>query len=122
MPRQQQSLFGRIARGLAIVLGGLIVLALLAVGAGAWWLARVDLKPIVEREASSALGRRVTLDSFEVQWGDPLGVDFTGLAIANAPWGSEAAMMRIGAFSALIDVPPLLQGVLRYQRLRVSDA
>jgi AsmA family protein len=122
MPRQQQSLFGRIARGLAIVLGGLIVLALLAVGAGAWWLSRVDLKPIVEREASDALGRRVTLGSLEVQWGDPLGVDFTGLAIANAPWGNEAEMMRIGAFSALIDVPPLLRGVLRYQRLRVSDA
>lgn len=122
MPSRQRSLFGRIARGLAIALGALIVLALLAAGAGAMWLSRADLKAIVEREAGDALGRRVTLDSFEVRWGDPLGVDFTGLAIANAPWGSEAEMVRIGAFSALIDVSPLLRGVLRYQRLRVSDA
>ena len=121
MPGQQKNLFGRIALIVAFVLAGLVVLLLLAAGAGALWLSRADLKPIVEREASEALGRRVTLASFAVRWGDPLGIDFTDLAIANAPWGSKPEMARVGAFSALLDIGPLLHGVLRYERLRMSD-
>src|SRR4029453_15102492 len=121
MPKEQRSLFGRIARIVALVLAGLIVLLLLAVGGGALWLSRANLKPIVEREASEALGRQVTLGSFQVRWGNPLGIEFTDLAIANAPWGSKAEMARVGSFSALLDVAPLLRGVLRYHRLRLSD-
>ena len=122
MPTQQRSLIRRIARGIAFALAGLFVLLLLAAGAGALWLSRADLRPIVEREASESLGRKVTLGSFQVRWGDPLAIDFTDLAIANAPSGSKPEMVRIGAFSALLDVGPLLHGVLRYERLRIADA
>jgi uncharacterized protein involved in outer membrane biogenesis len=121
MPEDQRSLSGRIARGVGFAAAGLVVLLLLAAAAGAAWLSQADLKPVVERQASAALGRRVTLGSFEVRWGDPLGIDFTDLAIANAPWGSKPEMVRVGRFSALVDVGPLLHGVLRYQRLRVAD-
>jgi AsmA family protein len=121
MPKEQRSLFGRIARIVALVLAGLVVLLLLAVGGGALWLSRADLKPIVEREASEALGRQVTLGSFQVRWGDPLGIEFTDLAIANASWGSKPEMARVGTFSALLDVAPLLHGVLRYEQLRLAD-
>jgi uncharacterized protein involved in outer membrane biogenesis len=121
MPRDQRSLSGRVARGVGFAAAGLVVLLLLAAAAGAAWLSQADLKPVVERQASAALGRRVTLGSFEVRWGDPLGIDFTDLAIANAPWGSKPEMVQVGRFSALVDVEPLLHGVLRYQRLRVAD-
>jgi uncharacterized protein involved in outer membrane biogenesis len=122
MPNQQRSLFRLIVRGVGFALAGLLILLLLAAGGFAWWLSRADLKPIVEREATEALGRRVTMANFAVRWGDPLGIDFTDLSIANAPWGSKPEMVRIGAFSALLDVAPLLHGVLRYERLRISDA
>ncbi|HET6618844.1 MAG TPA: AsmA-like C-terminal region-containing protein [Dongiaceae bacterium] len=121
MPTDQRSLAGRIARGAGIAVAGLVVLLLLAAAAGAAWLSRADLKPVVERQASEALGRRVTLGSFEMRWGDPLGIEFADLAIANASWGSKPDMVRIGRFSALLDLAPLLHGVLRYQRLRVTD-
>src|SRR5262245_2696087 len=117
----QRSLFSRIARGVAIAGATLVVLLLLAVGIGAVWLAQADLKPIVEREASEALGRHVTVDSFQVHWGDPLGIAFTNLSIANAEWGSTPAMAEVGSFTALLDVTPLLHGVLRYERLRIAD-
>src|SRR5688500_5552800 len=113
--------WSRLARGIGIALAGLIVLLLLAVGAGALYLSRADLKPLVEREASEALGRRVSFGSCQVRWGDPLRIDFTDLSIANAPWGSKPVMVRIGQFSAQLEVGPLLHGVLHYRQLRMSD-
>src|SRR5688500_13299250 len=113
--------WSRLARGIGIALAGLIVLLLLAAGAGALYLSRADLKPLVEREASEALGRRVSFGSCQVRWGDPLRIEFTDLAIANAPWGSRPEMVRIGQFSAQLEVGPLLHGVLHYRRLRLSD-
>lgn len=121
MPGKPTRLFNRIARIVAFGLAAALVLLLLAAGGGALWLSRADLKPLVEREASEALGRRVTLGSFQVRWGDPLRVELSDLAIANASWGSKPDMARVGKLSALLDVGPLLRGVLYYKQLRLSD-
>jgi len=121
---------------LGLALAGLVILALAAAGGFAAWLAQADLKPILEREASAALGRRVSLGGFEVAWGnplggdppgfdspgfDPLGLEIRDLRVANAAWGSTPEMIQVGRFSALIHVPSLLRGVLRYERLRIAD-
>src|SRR5262245_5172892 len=100
----------RLARYIGFALAGLVILLLSAFGAFAIWLQRADLKPLVERQASEALGRTVTFGSFQVRWGNPLRVDFTDLAIANAPWGSKPEMARVGKFSAQLEVGPLLHG------------
>ena len=121
MPSAQPTTFDRIVRLVSLTLLGLVILLLVAVGGGALYLSQADLKPLVEREASDALGRTVTFGSFQVRWADPLHVDFTDLAIANAPWGSKAEMVRIGQFSAQLEVGPLLHGVLHYRQLRMSD-
>lgn len=121
MPSVQHTTFDRIIRLVSLTLVGLVILLLLAAGAGALYLSQTDLKPLVEREASESLGRTVTFGSFQVRWGDPLHVDFTDLAIANAPWGSKPEMVRIGKFSAQLEVGPLLHGVLHYRELRISD-
>jgi uncharacterized protein involved in outer membrane biogenesis len=121
MPSTQPTISGRIVRRVSLALLGLVVLLLLAVGAGALYLSQADLKPLVEREASEALGRRVSFSSFQVRWADPLRVEFTELAIANAPWGSKPEMVRIGKFSAQLEVGPLLRGILHYRQLRMSD-
>ena len=121
MPSTQPTTSGRIVRRVSLALLGLVVLLLLAVGAGALYLSQADLKPLVEREASEALGRRVSFGSFEVHWADPLRIEFTDLAIANASWGGKPEMARIGRFSAQLAVGPLLRGVLHYRHLRLSD-
>lgn len=121
MPPKQPNFLGRIAIVAGSILGGLVLLALVAAGGFAWWLSQADLKPLVEREASESLGRQVTFGSFQVHWADPLRIDFTDLAIANAPWGSKPEMVRIGRFSAQLEVGPLLHGVLHYRQLRISD-
>ncbi|HKP27298.1 MAG TPA: AsmA family protein [Dongiaceae bacterium] len=121
MPSPQRTTTHQIVRYVSLGLAGLVVLLLLGAGAGALYLSRADLKPLVEREASDALGRRVSFGSFQVRWGDPLRVDFTDLAIANAPWGSKPQMVRVGKLSAQLEVGPLLHGVLHYRQLRLSD-
>lgn len=100
---------------------GFVALALVSAAALAAWLANADLKPVVERQASEALGRKVTLGDFDVRWGNPLGVEIRDLTVANAPWGSDPEMIRLGRFSALLDVPSLLKGVLHYDKLRIAD-
>ena len=57
MPSAQHTTFDRIVRLVSLALVGLVILLLLAAGAGALYLSRADLKPLVEREASEALGR-----------------------------------------------------------------
>ncbi len=121
MPSAQHTTSDRTIRLVSLALLGLVILLLLAAGAGALYLSQADLKPLVEREASEALGRTVSFGSFQVRWADPLRVDFTDLAIANASWGSKPDMVRIGQFSAQLEVGPLLHGVLHYRQLRLAD-
>lgn len=122
MPSQRKSPARRIAQIIGLVLAALLVVLLLIAGGLALWGPRLGLKPVVERAASESLERRVTLGSLAVRWGNPLGVEISDLAIANAPWGSKPEMVRIGHISALLDLGSLLQGVLRYERLRIADA
>ena len=106
----------------ALVFLGFLGLVALGVGAFALWLSTADLKPLLERKASGDLQRRVTIGAVTIHWGDPLAIEFTDLRIANPDWGSVPDMVRVGHLSALIDVRPLLRGVLRYQNLRIEDA
>lgn len=100
---------------------GLVLVVVISAAGFAAWLANADLKPIIESRASESLGRKVTLGRFEVTWGNPLGVEIRDLSIANASWGSDPEMIRLGSLSALLDVPSLLKGVLRYEKLRIAD-
>jgi AsmA family protein len=107
--------------GIAAAAAGFLALAVVAIGGAILWLTQADLKPLVERQATEALGRKVSLGGFDIAWGDPLGLEVRDLSVANAPWGSDPEMIRLGRLSALVDVPSLLKGVLRYEKLRVAD-
>ena len=72
MPTAQPTTSGRIVRYVSLGLIGLVILLLLTAGLGALYLWQADLKPLVERQASEALGRQVTFGSFQVQWSDPV--------------------------------------------------
>ena len=107
-------------RKVAIAFVSLLLLVLLAAGAGAVWLMNADLRPLIERKASTALGRAVTIGNLKIGWGDPLALEIENLRIANAPWGSKPDMVSIAQIQARIDVMPLLKGVIRYEQLSAS--
>lgn len=80
----------------------------------------IDLRPVVERMASSKLDRRLTMASFKIGWHDPLAVEITDLRLANASWGSQRDMIRIASLTAQIDPWSLLHGVMRFESLHVE--
>src|SRR5690348_3573795 len=100
---QSRSLIRRVA----LVLVALLVLVLLAAGGSILWLTRADLRPVLERHASASLGRQVTIGNLQIRWSNPLGVEVSDLAIANASWGSKPEMVQIGQISALVDLGSL---------------
>jgi AsmA family protein len=105
-----------------LVFLGFLALVVMAVGGFAAWLYNADLKPLIERQASNGLQRRVTVGAFKIGWSDPLVIEFSDLRVANASWGSVPEMVSIGHLSARIDVRALLRGVLRYESLHIEDA
>ncbi len=111
----------RLLLGLGLAVGGIILLAVLGLGGFALWLRQADLTQLAARGASEALGRPVSIARLEIAWGDPLGIEIGELRIANAAWGSEPDMIRIGSLAAQIDLGALWRGVLRYERLRLAD-
>lgn len=58
----------RIVQGLAALLG----LILLAGVAAVAFVATADLRPLIEHRVSASLDRKVTADSLEIGWGNPI--------------------------------------------------
>src|SRR4051812_48496521 len=95
LPRRRR---GIVRAGWALL--GLAGVALLLGGAAAVALVTIDLRPLVERYASEAVGRPVAIGGLRIGWGSPLSVEMHDLRLANAPAGSEPDMMRIARLSA----------------------
>lgn len=102
-----------------LILGLLGVVVALAIGAVVLLVA-LDWRPLIERSASRALGRSLSIASLRIVWHNPLGIELTGLRLANAGWGSQPDMLRIDKISAALDLPALLRGALRFERLRLD--
>jgi uncharacterized protein involved in outer membrane biogenesis len=107
-------------RLIAIVILSLLLVVVLLAGAGVLWVMSLDYRSYAEREASEALGRKVTIGALMVGWGDPLTIEVRDLRIANAPWGTRPEMATLEHLYAQIDVRPLLKGTIRYRRLDVT--
>ncbi|MBV8650793.1 MAG: AsmA family protein, partial [Alphaproteobacteria bacterium] len=112
MPRNRLLALALALLGLIVVLGGIGIAALLT----------IDFRPIIERQASRALQRQLTIGALEIGWGDPLRITLHDLRFANMAGGSEADMVTIGRLDAAIGLRPLLHGALRYDRLRLEGA
>lgn len=104
-------------RLVAIVILSLLLVVVLLAGAGVLWVMSLDYRSYAEREASDALGRKVTIGALKIGWGDPLTIEVRDLRIANAPWGTRPEMLTLEHLYAQIDVRPLLKGTIRYRRL-----
>ena len=105
----------------AIAILSILVVLLLLIGGVVAWAMTADLRPLVESKASDALGRKVTLESLHIRWGDPLIADLDQLSIANASWGSRPEMATVAHIHAEIDPWSLLHGRLFYRKLMVTQ-
>jgi uncharacterized protein involved in outer membrane biogenesis len=106
-------------RRIAVVILSLLLVLVLLAGAGVLWVMSLDYRSYAEREAGDALGRKVTIGALTIGWGDPLTIEVRDLRIANMPGGTRPEMARVEHVVALVDVRPLLDGVIRYRRLDV---
>ena len=61
-------------------------------------------RPLVERQASAALGRAVTLQRFDVELGRYPRLTADGLAVANPPdWPSDGHLLRVEHIAVRVD-------------------
>lgn len=97
--------------GLPLLFGGAVIVAILL----------VDLRPWIEQAANRSLGRATQIGALELGWGLHLAVEARDIRIANAAWASTSEMVEIGHVSALVDLPSLLRGVIRYEKLHIVD-
>jgi uncharacterized protein involved in outer membrane biogenesis len=98
------------------LLGAAVALA----AAAAMLLATLDWRTRIESYASRALDRRLAIAGLRVVWSNPLGIELTGLRLANASWGSVPEMLSVEHLSATIDLGSLLRGVMRFESLRLE--
>jgi uncharacterized protein involved in outer membrane biogenesis len=84
-------------------------------------LVSVDLRHLLEVYGSASLGRRMTIGSLRIGWGNPLSVELRDFRLANAPWGSSPEMLQMDSLSAEIDVWSLFGGALRFEKLEVVN-
>src|ERR1700720_3655610 len=79
----------------AIILLGLLGGSVLIVVFAIILIATIDLRPFLEQYVTKTLGRRVTVGTLHIGWGNPLLVQITDLRLANAPWGDDPEMAHI---------------------------
>lgn len=112
----------RRAKGLLIAVAvACVVLAAAAAGVAAF--APSWLRGTVERAASRALGRELRIAGpFELTWSLTPTLTAGGITLANVPWGSEPAMVRLGRVAVSVDLSSLWSGPVRVREIIVEDA
>ncbi|HYD07997.1 MAG TPA: AsmA family protein, partial [Reyranella sp.] len=107
-------------RHVAIAIISLLLVLVALAGGGVLWLMNQDFRALAESKGREALGRKVTIGALRIGWGDPLTLEIRDLRVANMPGGSRPDMVAMQHLHALIDVGPLLNGVLHYRKLDVT--
>ncbi len=94
-----------------VILGGVVVAL----------LHTTDFAPVVERYASKATGREVTVGDIKIQWSSPLRIRIEDFHFGNAAWGTEPDMVALKSMDAVLDTQALLQGNVKFQYLSLDD-
>ena len=108
------------AKRLLLIVAAMAGLVVVLAGGAVAWLFTADLRPIVEREAGSALERQTSVGSLQIDWRNPLVLVLKDVRVANMAGGSEPDMMRFAGVQAAIDIRALLRGVMRFERLALD--
>lgn len=97
------------------------VLLVIAIGAGAYLISRIDEEALV-REARSAV-KSATGRTLDIEGKVDLRISFSPAIVAenvrfsNASWGSRPEMARVRRLEVELDLFPLIRGTLRIDRL-----
>ncbi len=110
-------------RRVAIVLGVLVLLLVLAAVAGWVALQRIDwnqYKEPIAQAAYDATGRRLDLSGdIDLEIGLKPGVSVAGIGFQNAAWGSRPQMATVDRFVVRLELLPLLFGNVVVDRVEL---
>ncbi|WP_420564298.1 AsmA family protein [Thalassobaculum sp.] len=105
------------------IVGGLVVVCLIALVAGMWWLTTGGGRDWAVGQVSERVGRDIIVEDMSIDWGWRPEVEVTGLRLANADWARADHLMRAERVAFRIHPWPLLRGdiVLDYLTLQAPQ-
>jgi uncharacterized protein involved in outer membrane biogenesis len=104
------------------IVGAVFGVFLFLPAAGLTYLFIADLRPMIQRVASSSLGREVTIGDLRLAWGRYLNLEIRDLRVANAEWSGSPDIMRIDRLTVVVYLPALARGVVQYDVLRLEGS
>jgi uncharacterized protein involved in outer membrane biogenesis len=114
--RSKPGALRRAAKILGIVLGVFLILIIGAVAAVYFYVQANGVKQLTER-ASAALGRPVTIDSLNIDWGRTTHVTLNGVTVDNVDWASSDHFLESQRIDFDIRLWPLLLGNFELPKL-----
>ena len=97
------------------------VLLVIAIGAGAYLVSRIDEEALVGQARAAV--KNTTGRTLEIEGKVDLRISFSPAIVAdnvrfsNAPWGSRPEMARVRRLEVELDILPLIRGTVRIDRL-----
>src|SRR5688572_21557977 len=111
----------RIPRPLAIALGVAALLLVIVVSAVLWIESEAGER-FIERRASAAAGREITIGNLDLKFGFPPGVRVSNLRIANPSWAKTSHLIDTELIDARIRLLPLFKGRVFFEELTLVRA
>ena len=111
----------RLPRPLAIALGIAAALVLFVVG-GVLWIESESGERFIERRASAASGREITIGNLDLKLGFPPGVRISGLRITNPSWAKTSHLVDAELIDARVRLLPLFRGRVFFEDLALVQA
>lgn len=105
----------------AIALGLALGVVLLFFGA-VWWIESESGQAFIERRASSATGREVTIGDLDIKLGWQPGLRVSGLRITNPDWAKTSHLVDAELIDARFRLMPLLTGRAVIEELTLVQA
>ena len=97
-------------RILLSIVGGLVVLVVVAVLAGMWWLTTAGGRDWAVGRVSEGVGRDIIIEDMSIDWGRYPEVEVTGLKLANTDWAQAENLLEAERVAFKIHPWPLLKG------------
>ena len=111
----------RLPKPLAIALGVAAGLVLLVFGA-VWWIESEAGQGFIERRASEATGREITIGDLDIKLGWRPGLRVSGLRITNPAWAKTSHLVDAELIDARFRLLPLLVGRGVVEELQLVQA
>jgi len=109
----------RAGKVLGIVLGVFLILIIGAIAALYFYVQANGVKQLTER-ASTALGRPVTIESMNIDWGRTTHVRLNGVTVDNVEWASNDHFLETQRIDLDIRLWPILLGNFQLPKLIID--